>query len=195
MKTLCQNYNLNGSDLELIVTFPFWNLESILLVTDVENNDILYNFADPTRGGTLVGTTLTLDYVGAATGSTRLQIWLDDGEAPASAGGLQAVADLTAASNASLVALNEALNVLQRIAKNMESLLVVDANQRQRVTVDAISGSLTLGAVTTVNTVNTLTAVGAVASLNQLGGVPTIFLQTDTARQAFATGIRQNLTF
>jgi hypothetical protein len=194
MKTLCQTYSLSGSELTLSVTFPL-NQESILLITDVDNNDILYNFADPTRGGVLVGNLMILNYVGLATGTTRLQIYLDDGNAPASEAGLQSITNLSTDTNALLNSLSEALNVLQRIAKNLESLQVVDANQRQRVTVDSIAGSLTLGTVTTVSTVTAVSGVGSVTSLNQLGGVPTIFLQTDVARQAFATGIRRNLTF
>lgn len=151
-------------------------VEGMLLVTNLASNQIIYNFADPAKGGTMVGNVLQLDFdTGSMAPTDPLQIFYDDGAVPA--------------QNDTLDALVAAINVLQRIAKNLESLQIVDSAQRQRVTVDAMSGGLTLGTVTSVSTVNT------VSSLNQLGGVSTNFLLTDIARQAFATGIRQNLSF
>lgn len=38
------------------------NLERLLLITDVTNNTIIYQFNDPTLGGTLVNNVLTLTY-------------------------------------------------------------------------------------------------------------------------------------
>jgi hypothetical protein len=177
MKKLVTNYSFNAATGE--VTLPDLanpQIEGVLLITNLANNEIIYNFADPAKGGSMGGNVLGLGFdTSSMQSSDPLQIFYDDGSSPA--------------QNDTLEALAAAINVLQRIAKNLESLQVVDGAQRQRVTVDSIAGGLTLGTVATVNNVN------AVASVNQLGGVPTTFLLTDIARQAFATGIRRNLTF
>lgn len=63
-----------------------WSLERLLVVTDVTINTIIYNFADPTKGGTVsydqaTGyTTLTLNYDVSAAGaadSDNLQIFVE----------------------------------------------------------------------------------------------------------------------
>jgi hypothetical protein len=48
---------------------------------------------------------------------------------------------------------DDLLRMLSRLVKLMESNAVVDQQQRQRVTIDAISGSLTLAAVSSVSNV------------------------------------------
>ena len=84
---------------------------------------------------------------------------------------------------------------LRRIVKLMESQAVVDAGQRQRVTIDAITGSLTLGTVTAVTGITNALPAGT----NILGSV-LIDGQgrqqfTEIARTAYNTGIRINLAF
>jgi hypothetical protein len=46
------------------ITFSGFNcsLDGLLMVTDVTNNTIIYQFNDPAKGGSLVNNTLTLDY-------------------------------------------------------------------------------------------------------------------------------------
>jgi len=85
----------------------------------------------------------------------------------------------------------ESIVLLRRIAKILENQQAVDPQQRQRVTVDNISASLTLGTVTTVTTVTTVSTVTNMAGLfswNQQ-------ILSDPARTAYKTGIRQQLTF
>jgi hypothetical protein len=64
-----------------------YSLERILIITDVTTNIILYNFADPTKGGSVAYdastgyTTITLEYDVSAAGSTnasKLQIFVED---------------------------------------------------------------------------------------------------------------------
>jgi hypothetical protein len=62
------------------ITFDGFNasLERVLLVTDVTNNTIIYQFNDATKGGTLAGNVLTLTYntnTGAFNNSDSLQIF------------------------------------------------------------------------------------------------------------------------
>ena len=53
--------------------------------------------------------------------------------------------------------------LLQQIVICVGPLQTMDPQGRQRVTVDAITGSLTLGAITTVTTVSTVTNTAAIA--------------------------------
>lgn len=80
------------------------------------------------------------------------------------------------------LASDESLALLRRIVKLLESNAVVDAQNRQRMTVDAITGSLTLS---TVSTVSNIAAVG--------GQGHQMFV--DVARNAYANGIRSKLNW
>lgn len=54
------------------------SLDGLLMVTDVTNNTIIYQFNDPAKGGSLVNNTLTLDYdtnVVAFSNNDNLQIF------------------------------------------------------------------------------------------------------------------------
>ena len=171
MKKLIENYTFDKT--AKTVTFTDYSvanpisLENILLVTNVTDNVIIYNFADPAFGGTVADNVLTLTFNTAAmSNSDKLQIFYDDAVAPASDTSIQAMTDVVL--------------TLKRIAKNMESLQVVDSNQRQRVAVEAIANMTTLGQCN--NAV-------------QFGGVDPKFMIIDLARAAYNSGIRNNLTF
>jgi hypothetical protein len=89
-------------------------------------------------------------------------------------------------------ATEDSMMLLRRILRQVDSLGVVDSAQRQKVTIDSITGSLTLGTITTVGTVSTVTSA---TNLVALGGVDGRYLYIDTARNASANGIRNNLLF
>ena len=62
------------------ITFSGFNcsLDGLLMVTDVTNNTIIYQFNDPAKGGSLVNNTLTLDYntnVAGFSNTDNLQIF------------------------------------------------------------------------------------------------------------------------
>lgn len=95
-------------------------------------------------------------------------------------------------------ATDDSAMLLRRLVRQVDSLAVVDSAQRQKVTIDSISGSLTLGTITTVGTVTTVTTVSTLTSatnLVALGGVDGRYLYIDTARNASSNGIRTNLIF
>ena len=138
------------------------DLDGVLLVTNVTDNVIVYNFADPALGGTVSSNVLTLTYNTASmSNSDALQIFYDDGAAPA--------------SDDTVTALFDVANTLKRISKNMESLQVVDANQRQRVNVEVIPSV-------------------SVNSILSNGGVDPRWQMVDWARTA-ADSLRTKLTF
>jgi hypothetical protein len=82
------------------------------------------------------------------------------------------------------------LAMLGRIVKLLESNAVVDQQQRQRVTLDSIAGSLTLGTVSAVSNVN---AVANVAAQTGMAGMDRE-MYINIAKQTYATAIRPRLT-
>lgn len=79
MKKLVASYTFDKTA-KTIVSADFTSLEKIQLITNVTSNVIIYNFADPAKGGALSGTTLTLDYDTSAMNSAdKLQIFVDEG--------------------------------------------------------------------------------------------------------------------
>jgi hypothetical protein len=93
VKTLVTNYTFSASAKQVTLTdYPSLKLDQILLITNVTDNIIIYNFADPTAGGTLAGNVLTLLYnTTSMSDSDRLQIFIDDYTVPATEASLTAV--------------------------------------------------------------------------------------------------------
>jgi len=149
---------------------PPFALEQILLITDVNLNIIIYNFANPaTNGGTLVGNVLTLDYNTSALSSTDpLQIYMD--------------LPTTAPSDTANAFDAVTHELLKSIAQSCAALNSVDAQKRLRVTVD--------NQPTVTTTVTTITNMAAWAET-----CPIQWQIKDWARQAYNSGIRSNLTF
>jgi hypothetical protein len=142
------------------------SLEQIILITNVTDNIILYNFADPALGGSIASNVITVNYDTSSMSSTdRLMIIVD-------------VPDTQ----------EDLLRMLARLVKISESLGNVDTNNRQRVSVD-YSPNLT---VATLTTVANAVPVGNVATL---GGLDPRFNMIDQARTAYNTGIRNQLTW
>jgi hypothetical protein len=85
MKTLTTTYAFTASPVGKvqITSYPSIILDQVLLITNVTSNTIVYNFADPAKGGYLVGNILTLSATTTSMlSSDRLQIFIDDLTAP-----------------------------------------------------------------------------------------------------------------
>jgi hypothetical protein len=79
MKQLVTSYTFTAAA-KTIDSADFTSLDGILLITNVTDNIIIYNFADPAKGGSLTGTTLTLTYDTTAMSNTdNLQIFIENG--------------------------------------------------------------------------------------------------------------------
>ena len=114
-------------------------LANILLITNTTANTIIYNFADSTNGAvSFASNVLTLDYNTASMNATdALQIYID------------------------VESYEESLaTLLRRMNKLLESNAVVDLQQRQRLTIDAIRSSATA----TVDLAGTLPVSGTVTA-------------------------------
>lgn len=90
----------------------------------------------------------------------------------------------------------EAIILLRRMVKILENQQAVDPQQRQRITVDAITAGVALPTVAAVTAItnalpagtNTIGNIGTVNAWNQQ-------MFADPARTAYNTGIRSQLTF
>lgn len=192
MKILVENYTFNSSTKQVTLTdYTSISLESVLLITNVTDNIIIYNFADPAKGGTVSTNVLTLDYDTAAmSNGDSLQIFIDDGESPATNSALETI-DL----------------LITQLLKRSESLAVVDTAQRQRVAVEVMP-NITVGTMptTTVNgnnsnfrpadtSNNAVFDINSVNTLTRYVAVPDIWRTIELARQTYQNAIRSNLIF
>ena len=87
MKIKLDNYTFNP--VAKTVTFTDYaslDLSDVILITNVTDGTIIFNFASPNLVGSVAANVLTLNYDTSAMSSTdRLAIYLDDSYTPASA--------------------------------------------------------------------------------------------------------------
>ena len=78
MKTLVKNYLFSASNKQITISNVLnIELEELLLITNVKDNIIIYNFADPSLGATVSGNVITLNYDTNMQDSDELQIFID----------------------------------------------------------------------------------------------------------------------
>ena len=192
MKKLVSNYSFNAATKQITLSdYTSVDLESLLLITNVTDNIIIYNFAGQGKGATISGNVLTLDYdTTTMSDSDDLQVFIDDGESPATNAALETI-DL----------------LLTQLLKRSESLAVTDTAQRQRVAVEVMpSIAVNSMPTTTVNGNNSnftpvdtanLAAfnINSTATFARMYAVPDIWRTIEMARQTYQQAIRSNLTF
>jgi len=204
MKILIPNYIFNASAKQ--ITFPTYtalSLSSFLIITDTTVNKIIYNFADPTAGGTVSGNILTLTYntVGLSN-SDQLLIYYDDGTVQA--------------RDTTLQLMENQNDLLRRMVKLLESQGTVDLSNRQRVSLDAAPAALTIGVINTgIGTFNSTLSTATTSNGWQVanggagftpyaltnlfpmpvaeGPVGQEWRIADNARNTFANAIRPNI--
>ena len=201
MKLLESNYIFNPVGQTIVfLDYTVINLQRVLLITDTTNNTIIYNFADPTRGGYAIGNVLTLNYNTSSLGANdALQIFYDVDEMQ-------------------LQDFQQQNSLLRRMIQIVQSLSTIDASGRQRINIDQISVPLNIGNISTVNTLTTMPGAAGnptgfsvgitgtvsnviliptpnVPSTSGLFVIPEIWKTVDIARDAYANCIRRNLTF
>lgn len=189
MKKLVTSYTFNAAA-KTITASDFSTLDGILLITNVTDHLVIYNFADTTKGGTLAGTTLTLTYdTTAMSNGDALQIFIDDTlqiarETTQSTQNTR-IGDLTETAPASDTASSGLNGRLQRIAQRITSLigllpaalastgeLKVSIDSTQGVNLNTNSGNVANGVLrvtlatnqaTLTNTLGTVVGTGDVA--------------------------------
>jgi hypothetical protein len=206
MKVLFTDYTFNAAAKTITFnTSTSVGLNNVLLITNVTDNIIIYNFANPNLGGTISNNVLTLTYnTTSMSNIDSLQIFIDIG------GG--------AATEETLEKLTESVQLLNRIAQLLTPIATQDSSQRQRIAVEAMPASVTVAQATAANlnstvsqataanlnatvaiaasqTLGTVTTVSSVTNIAGLGGVDPRFQFIDLARTAYNTGPRNNLSF
>jgi hypothetical protein len=124
VKKLIQNYSFDASSKTVTLNdYTLVNLEGLLLITNVTDNQIIYNFANPSLGALVTNNVITLTYNTASMNDNDIiQIFYDDGTNPASENTLQSLEDM--------------VDYLKMIVQNTKVLSTQDLNQRQRVVVE-----------------------------------------------------------
>lgn len=165
MKKLITNYTFDASAKTIMLSdYTTVTREGILLITNVTDNIIIYNFADATAGGTVSGNVIALTYnTTTMDDSDDLQIFYDDG-------------------------LNQEVDVTQ-----LEMLLrflingISNPSWYQFAT-NALQTILVSGSTTAVT--GTLTAVTTVTGITNVGGVSAAGSMYALDAAQWATSIR-----
>ena len=156
MKIQVKDYTFNKTSKTVTFTdYTSIDLDSILLITNVTDNIIIYNFADPLLGGTVTNNVLTLTYnTSTMDNGDKLQIFYED-------------STLNNATSESQTTLNSLIETLQELSSRLAVLASVSnaGTSSLRITPAAatvpVSGTLTsAGTVSTVTAVTTLTNFG-----------------------------------
>lgn len=153
MKKLVTSYIFNAG-LKTIQSDDFINLDSILLITNVTSNTIIYNFADPLNGGILNGSILNLTTdCSTMNNNDRLQIFIDSPNT-----------DFEELTNLLSYGLAEIVHQLQAIRNDGG---MADALGRVRTIIDS-------GTVTTVGTITTVGNLGSFGGFTPQLVIPAI---------------------
>ena len=149
MKKQITNYTFDKTNKKIIFNeYPSILLESVLLITNVSSNVIIYNFADNAKGGTINGNVLTLIYDTSAMNNTdRLQIFYDDPD---------------------VISVQDFVNAMKLIQQTIANPPTTDKTLNQVRT--APQSLPTLANVTTVATVTTVTTVTGMTNIDGLQG-------------------------
>lgn len=148
MKKLVTSYTFDASA-KTVVSADFSSLEGILLITNVTDNVIIYNFAGASKGGALSGTTLTLDFdTTTMDDSDSLQIFIEDSSVASTEEGQTEMSSLIETLNG----LNARLTVLASMAN-------AGAPALRTIPIASVSTAVT-GTLTAVTTVGTITNFG-----------------------------------
>lgn len=127
MKILFEDYTFDASSKQI----QFNNVvsikkEQLLLITNVTDNIIIYNFANPQLGGTISDNILTLNYDTTSMSDTdALQIFIENLYTPASEETLQVLEDQTV--------------LLRRMVKLLEPSSRQDSAGRQDIAITSFS--------------------------------------------------------
>lgn len=150
------------------------SLEQLLVITNVTDGIILYNFADPALGGSISGNAITLEY---------------DTVSMSSGDSLQIFVDIPDTSEAQLVALVESVffRLEQLVAAQQYPSWLNMTNNSLQATLLTGSTTAVTGSLTTAGTVSTVT------NLSQIGGVNADIMIPAQSDQAWGVTIRSLL--
>ena len=176
MKIKVQNYTFNVAQKKVtFLDYSILRLDSLLLITNVTRNVIIYNFADTEAGATISGNVVTLkaDLTGMLN-TDQLQIFYESEDTPA--------------TEITMLDLGASLHWLKRIADLVEPLATQDSASRVRVAIDSFTHN---GGTLPVS----IASLPTISNLQNIGGVDYRWPIFDNARAVYAAGVRANLKF
>lgn len=177
MKILIENYTFTASAKTIVFNdYTEINQAGLLLITNTTDGIIMYNFASPTLGGSIVGNTLTLAYdTVSMSDDDAIQIFYEDGIYGSS------VDDDSALSLVIQL-------LLQRAAD--DPIWYDVATNALRIT-GAISGAVTISS----GTVTTVTTVASMTNQVNMGGQSADLMTENLTEIDWALTTRNLLTF
>ena len=182
MKKLVSNYSFNAAAKQItLADYTAVDLESLLLITNVTDNVIIYNFAGQGKGATVSGNVLTLDFdTTSMSSSDSLQIFIDNNE--------------VGASESTAEALKDVADYLKILVRQTQTLATQDPNQRQRIVVD---NNITVGsgAMEVRDTANTNVFSRNDNAFGRHFAVPDVWNTVELSRISYQNNIRSRLTF
>lgn len=158
MKVKVNNYTFNKTTKTVTFTdYTTIRLDGILLITNVTDNIIIYNFASPTLGGTVSGNSVTLTYDTSEMDNTdKLQIFYDD----------ETISPATEANQDTLYELVQTLQELSQRLAPLASAMNAGAPALRTIPIASVSTAVTGSVTATV-------ASTVVSSLTNFGtGIP-----------------------
>jgi hypothetical protein len=181
MKKLVSNYSFNAAAKQITLSdYTSVDLESLLLITNVANNTIIYNFAGQGKGATISGNVLTLDFdTTSMSNSDSLQIFIDNNE--------------VGASESTVDSLRDIADYLKTLVNQTKTLATQDAAQRQRVAIDS---SIALGgSFSVLDSSNVGTFGRGSNAYNVHFALPDVWNTMELARINYQANIRSKLIF
>ena len=138
----------------------------------------------------------------ALTASGNLKVALSEGSLTVGNVGIKNASDAqinpATQETVATLATDENIILLRRMTKQLEALSTVDSSTRQIVlaqnpTAANLTATVSIASAQTLATVTTVATVTSASNVVALGGVDGRYLFIDTARNAYANGIRNNL--
>lgn len=168
MKKRINTYTFDASEKQITLTGITIQLDALLLVTNLTDNIIIFNFADETKTATVAGSVITLAYDTAAmSDSDELQIFYDDAVSyPITDSELRASAIST--SDASVFTQLQTLNTNDATFMLRHLISVMSDPVYLNKVSNALQVLLLSGSTTAVT--GTLTGVTTVTGLTNIGG-------------------------
>ena len=152
MKKKIINYIFNAAAGTIVLTdYETINLDGLLLITNVTDNILMYNFADSSNHASVSGNIISLSYNTTAMSDTdEIQIFYDDGTGY----------PLTSSELREEPVLIEVASILKQLMMAIRHPIALDrALNRLRATAVIESGSITLSGTNTVATVTNMSNV------------------------------------
>jgi len=161
MKKKIDNYSFNKAAKTITFTdYSTIRLDAMLLITNATDGIIIFNFADPTKGGTVLTNVLTLAYdTSSMDNADKLLIYYDDSALSQDTSNLA-----TSVNQATLESLiNTLQELIQRLAPLASAVTMVGGQSLK------VSGSVAVSSAPSTAVTGPITSANSIAEKNIAG--------------------------